>query len=574
MSDCLDTLNTAISHHMAGRIVAAESLYRRVLDADAEHPSALYLFGVLNLATDRVGAAVGLLERVVRLRPEHAEGRFALANARYRQGDRTGAIAGYRAVLALEPGHEGARVNLARTLRESGDPPAALALLAAPRTAREWVERAAAYLADRQDVPCVAAAECALELEPDCAEAWFISGTARGRLRHFPEAIAALRRAIAAAPNHAEARLNLGNVLLDCDRPEEAEASIRAAIDRDPTLKEAHASLGFLLACAGRIEEAIAACQAAIRCDPGFAQAHWNQAVAHLIAGDFAPGWEKYEWRKRHEFFGSCFRRMEGPYWEGEDLAGQTLLVLAEQGYGDTIQFCRYLPMLQARGARVVLACAPVLQPLLAGMTGLELADRDGDLPEYDLWVDQMSLPRLFGTRIDNVPCPEGYLRADPARVAAMRARLPAGTRVGLVWAGNPGHSNDRRRSTSFASLAPLLAVEGVTFVNLQVGPTRGDAAGSVLFDPGELTDYAQTAAVVANLNLVITVDTSVCHLAGALGVPAWVMLPHVAEWRWMLDRTDTPWYHSLRLFRQPRAGAWADLISEVSLCLRARCHG
>ena len=243
--------------------------------------------------------------------------------------------------------------------------------------------------------------------------------------------------------------------------------------------------------------------------------------------------------RYRHEF-----RTLPGPAWEAEALAGRTILVQAEQGLGDTIQLARYLPLLAARGARVLLACDKRLIPLLGTIPELAgIVAKDAPLPPYDLWIDQMSLPLRLGTRPDTIPAPLGYLRAEPDRVARWSARLGAGRKVGLVWAGNPLHSNDHRRSLPTDSLAALLAVDHVRFVNLQVGPRASEAttlAGVADLSAG-LVDYAETAALVAALDLVVTVDTSVAHLAGALGRPVWVLLPYAPDWRWLLGRDDSP---------------------------------
>jgi hypothetical protein len=226
------------------------------------------------------------------------------------------------------------------------------------------------------------------------------------------------------------------------------------------------------------------------------------------------------------------------------------------------------LPLIAARGGRPILACEPPLVPLLA-TTGAEIVPKDGGLPRYDCWIDQMSLPLAFGTRLDTIPSADGYLRADPARIATWAERLPNGRRVGLAWAGNALHSNDRRRSMPPAALAPLLAMPGISFVNLQVGPAA-QAIPALPDLSAWLTDYAETAALIANLDLVISVDTSVAHVAGALGKPAWVLLPHAPDWRWHLGRGDTPWYSSLRLFRQPEPGDWASMVDAVVRAMRS----
>ncbi|MBS0562685.1 MAG: glycosyltransferase, partial [Proteobacteria bacterium] len=309
---------------------------------------------------------------------------------------------------------------------------------------------------------------------------------------------------------------------------------------------------------------------------PNFAHAHWNLATAALLAGDFARGFREYEWRKRHDDFRRNFLDLPGPVWDGGDCAGRRVLVMAEQGLGDTIQLARFLPRIAARGGIVTLACDPCLIPLVRQLPGVaDAVPRHAALPEYDLWIDQMSLPRAFGIAPDTVPGAAGYIAADPVRAAAWARRLPAGPKAGLVWAGNPGHSNDRRRSLPPAQAAALIAqlrdaAPGLSLVNLQRGPRAAEAVGLGLSDhAAALTDYAETAGLVANLDLVIAVDTSVTHLAGAMGRPVWTMLPFAPDWRWILGRNDTPWYASMRLFRQAVPGDWAGVIARVAAAAR-----
>lgn len=332
-------------------------------------------------------------------------------------------------------------------------------------------------------------------------------------------------------------------------------------------MAEAHASLGHLLARTGDLGGAVAANAAAIALQPDLAAAHWNQGVALLLAGDMEAGWRQYEWRKRH--FPGSFTTPPGPRWEGEALTGRTILVIAEQGFGDTIQFARYLPLLARRGARVVLQCASALVGLLGTIPGVEACSR-GTRPSYDCWVDQMSLPLLFGTTPATIPSPAGYLVPNPALAARWELRLPDGLRVGLAWAGNPLHSNDRRRSMPASALAPLVAVGHGALVSLQVGPRARDMAKlyGMADYASQMTEWSETAAAVSALDLVITVDTAVAHLAGALGIPVWLMLPHAPDWRWMLGRDDSPWYAGMRLFRQDRPGDWGGVADRVAAAL------
>jgi tetratricopeptide (TPR) repeat protein len=499
MLDVPAMLLAAIGYQQATHYAEAEALYRAVLADTPDDPSAVYLYGLLQLGTGQTAAAVANLDHAASLRPRHLATHLGLGRA---------------------------------------------------------------LLAEGQSAHALAAADVVLEQEPSNAAALFLRGTALSALGRSAEAVATLRKAIATDPTNAAAFLNLGNALADLDRLEAAETAIRCAIALDPTLVEAHASLGFVLTSRGDLPAAVAACEAALVLQPDLVQAHWNLATAALLAGDFARGFTEYEWRKRHDRFRLDFIDLPGPTWTGDDQAGRTILVHAEQGFGDTIQFARYLPRLAARGAHVILACDPRLVSLLGTLPDVTVVSVEEALPPYDVWIDQMSLPRVFATSPATIPGSGGYLSADPVREATWWAALPVGRKVGITWAGNPAHSNDARRSLPPESLAALLAAPGIHFIPLQFGPRTHEAGLPDL--PAGLVDYADTAALIANLDLVVTVDTSVAHLAGALGVPCWLMLPFAPDWRWQLGCDDTVWYSSLRLFRQPSPGAWNDVAARI----------
>jgi len=495
--DRTQTLLAAIACQRAADHATAETLYRSVLASDPCEPQALYLLGLLLLVTHRAGEAADCLRAAHTARPDHA----------------------------------GTLLNLTRALLEA-----------------------------RRPIEALCTSETLLAQDAGNAEASFLHGTVLNALGMPAEAIPHFQQALARNPSHAAACLNLGNACADLDQLEAAEAHCGRAISLMPTLAEAHASLGFVLTSLGRVDEAVAACENAIRLRPDLAEAHWNQAVAALLGGDFALGFREYEWRKKHDRFRQDFVALPGPEWDGSDLNGRTLLVHAEQGLGDTIQFARFLPLIAAHG-HAILACEPPLIPLLATLPATVVA-KDAPLPGYDCWIDQMSLPRMFATTAASIPQPHGYLRADAERSARWRASLPDMRRIGVAWHGNPAHSNDRRRSMPAAELARLFALPGLHFVNLQVGPCAAEA-GLPDLSP-MLTDFAATAALIDALDLVVTVDTAVAHVAGALGRPCWLMLPYAPDWRWQLRRDDTPWYSSMRLFRQPKPGDWGAVIDAI----------
>ena len=463
-------------------------------------------------------------------------GDITVAIRLFEQGELAATARLCRAALARDPRLLPARIVLASALLGAGDIAAALA-----------------------------EAEAVLAIDPAVAVAHFIRGTALHDRCRSGEAAAALQRAVALAPGDAAAWLNLGVALTALDRLDAAVQALRQACQLAPESAEAYASLGTALVRSLRLPEAVSAYRAALRLRPEFAAVSWDLGFALLLGGDFPAGWAALRQRKPEEEAALTARGVADVEWDGADRAGGTLLVCASQGLGDTIQFARYLPLLAARGWRVVLACDARLARLLGGMAALVTpAER---LPPHDAWVALSSLPLLFGTMALTIPAPAGYLAADPARVAFWRAALAGGPAVGLVWAGNPAHANDARRSLPQAALAPLLQVAGVRFVSLQ-HDAAAVPSGVTDLAP-QLTDLAETAALLQALDLVITVDTAVAHLAGALGRPAWVALPHAPDWRWLLGRDDSPWYRSVRLFRQPGPGDWDGVVADLATALR-----
>jgi Flp pilus assembly protein TadD len=444
--------------------------------------------------------------------------RYITALTQLQAGETQAAIAAFRDILADDPAHEGAHRNLIRALAASSQYESVI------------LETTKA---------------------PDSAELHFLRGTAFNALSRPLEARDALATATALRPGFAPAWLNLGNAFMDLDDPATAEAHCRHALRLDPALIEAHVSLGFILTSQGRLTEATAALDHAIRIDPDNVHAHWNLATARLLDGDLPRGLAEYEWRKRHDLFRRDFINLPGPIWDGADPDGRVILVHAEQGLGDTIQFARYLPLIAQRGGTPILACEPSLIPLLSTIQGYRIVSKYDPLPPYDAWIDQMSLPHVFGTTIDNIPLPEGYLTADPT---------PSAPRIGLAWIGNPLHRNDRRRTPPQEVFGPFASFPGRVVSLVPGRELRGIACAPTR----PLTSYAETAALIAALDLVVTVDTSVAHVAGALGCPAWVLLPYAPDWRWLLHRNDTPWYNSLRLFRQPSPGDWRAVIASV----------
>ena len=439
-----------------------------------------------------------------------------------------------------------------------------------------------------------AEAECRRQLarQPGQAVTLNTLGNLLDDLGRPEEAEQTYRQAIEAAPDLAEAHYNLGLLLQGQRRLEEAQAAYRRAVAARPSMAQAHNNLGAALRDLRQLDEAMAAFETAIRLRPDYADAQFNQAMCRLLMGDYPRGWAQYEWRWRIGQAGRAQRNLGRPLWLGrEDLSGRTILLHAEQGLGDTLQFCRYAPMVAALGATVILEVQPGLERLLACLDGIPLGRgrmrimRRGEiLPPFDYHTPLMSLPLALGA----LPAPAAYLSAEPQLTAQWARRLgePDGLRVGLVWAGAArpdqpiASAVDRRRSLPLEALAPLAAFEGTRFYSLQKGPAAAQLAraeglggsGLAIIDHAALlTDFAQTAALIANLDLVISCDTSVAHLAGAMGKPVWILSRFDGCWRWLAEGDHTVWYPKARLFRQTTRGDWTGVIDQVARALHAK---
>jgi len=414
----------------------------------------------------------------------------------------------------------------------------------------------------------------AIALVPNYAEAHSNLGNALTKQGQLDEALAAYRRAIALNPNLPDAQSNLGAVLRTKGQLDEAIAAHRRAIALRPNFPAAHSNLGVALRDKGQLDDAIAAYRQAIEFNPNIADLHYNLAFALLLQGDFQQGWKEHEWRWKFKEFSSTRRNLAQPLWNGSDLTGRTILLHAEQGLGDTIQFVRYVPLVAERGGKVIFGGQPQLRRLLQGVPGIAKWLAAGEvIPPFDVHCPLLSLPLAFRTTLESIPSKLPYLFPDPELLRAWRPKLaayPAQLKVGVAWAGKPTHENDRNRSMTLAQLAPLMQVPGARFFSLQKGEPAAQArtlpAALRLVDwTDDLNDFADTAALIANLDLVISVDTAVAHLAGAMGKPVWLMLPFAPDWRWLLDQSDSPWYPTMRLFRQTVRAEWNSVILRIA---------
>ena len=412
----------------------------------------------------------------------------------------------------------------------------------------------------------------AIALNPSAPEFHSNLGNVLKAVGSPEEAMACYRRALALRPDFPDAYYNIGNAHLNEERFDEAIACFQESLRLRPNYAPACVNLGNAFRSLGRIAEAIDSYDRVPRDAADFAESRWNRAIAILLSGDLARGWEEYECRWNLERAKSLRRNFKEPVWDGSPIDGRTILIHAEQGYGDTIQFIRYAPLVATQGARVVVECQAHLVTLISKMRGIERVVAAGDpLPAFDFHVPLLSLPRIFGTTLENVPAPTSYLHSDPALAHRWTVRLRGETtrlKVGLVWAGG---TSDPKRDCSLAMLGELAGTPDTVFVSLQKGTAAAQAvsppAGMSLIDANQwLNDFADTAAAISQLDLIVSVDTSVLHLAGALGRPAWGLLRFAPDWRWLLGRTDNPWYPSVRLFRQELPGSWQAPISAIAM--------
>jgi Flp pilus assembly protein TadD len=414
----------------------------------------------------------------------------------------------------------------------------------------------------------------ALRLRPDDAALQGNLGVALARQGRLSEALASFRRAVRLKPEDAQAHCNLGNALREAGKLGQAVACLRQALRLQPDYAEAHNNLGLALTEQGKLDEALVHLEQALTLKPDFVEAHCNRAYVWLLKGDWERGWPEYEWRWKR--LAAPPRSLPQPLWDGSPLQGRTILLHAEQGLGDTIQFIRYAALVKRRGGTVLVECQPALVPLLTGCAGIDgLFARGSALPDFDVQAPLLSLPRILGTTLATVPTEVPYLTAEAGLVDFWRWELRAwpGFRIGIAWQGSPAHQADRCRSVPLAQFAPLARLPGVRLVSLQKGPGREQLAGfsarHALVDLGNRLDetagaFRDTAAVMKNLDLVISADTAVAHLAGALAVPAWVVLPFHADWRWLHGRDESPWYPTLRLFRQDKPGDWEGVFHRL----------
>jgi tetratricopeptide (TPR) repeat protein len=566
----------ALALHQQGKFVEAERAYQEVLQQAPNHFDALHLLGVLALQTQRTESGVDLIAKAIALNSNSFGAHNNLGNGLRDLGRLDAALGSFDRSIALRPDFAEAHNNRGIVLRDLTRLNDALAsfdtaIRLKPDYAEAHNNRGITLQMLERSVDAAASFDTAVALRPAYPEAHNNRGNLAKDLGNFAAAVADFDKAIAQRPDYAAAYYNRGIALQELRRFDEALTSFDRATALKPDYAEAYNNRGLVLQELKRPDDAIASFDRTIALKPNDAGAYHNQSLCLLQTGRFDRGFNLYEWRKRLEHsFGD--RSFAQPLWLGkEDISDKTLFLHWEQGLGDTIQFGRYDKLLNARGARVVMSVQdPLYRLFKQSHSDIEIIGQDEAPAAFDYHCPLMSLPLAFATTPETIPARPSYLFADKVLRDAWNMQLPPKTtpRIGIVWSGGAKHKNDRYRSIDLSILAPLLTAD-VHWISLQKELKEGDAAAlrqyrHVEFYGEQLLDFAETAAVIDLLDLVITVDTGVAHLAGAMGKPVWILLPYNADWRWLLDRSDSPWYPSARLFRQDSARSWENVIAQV----------
>ena len=562
----------------AGRLSEAEAQYAVVGRGGPEAARARYRLGQINLRTGRVSAAVEWLRSALELQPRWADAQHELAVAWLADGKVAEALGSLQSALDADERHTAARRTLADLYQTAGRYREAGLLYAALLSDGQGegpVQQSYGYCC--QELGEYAKAEGAyrraLTAGLDSPELRFNLGVTQLKQGRLREAIISLMEALRQEPGLTLANLALANIYRQMGDLDGAEQSLRRELEINPNCADAAVNLGVVLQEKHRVGEAIACYRQAIELNPHHPVLHWNFAIASLLAGNYETGWNEYEWRWQVKR--KAKPKFVQPEWDGKALDGRRILLYAEQGFGDTLMFVRYGLMVAGAGGQVMVECQPPLKRLLGAMPELERVVGQGEpLPGFEVQAPLMSLPRILGRRVETEYRWQPYLRA-PEAVRVGLPVYPRALRVGVVWASNPQHPVFADKSLPLARWEPIIGVEGVEFFSLQVDADpealdymRGRPRLHRLAEP--LRDFAETAAVIAQLDLVISVDTAVAHLAGGMGQAVWVLLSHGADWRWLLKRSDSPWYPTMRLFRQPARGDWDSVTGEVARHLKA----
>jgi Flp pilus assembly protein TadD len=615
MATSAELLARAVEEHRRGNLIEAGQLYRKVLEENAQDVNALHLLGLVQYQKGETAAAIASIQNALAVKPDFVEAYNNLGVALRAAGRVDDAVASFERALKLQPDYAAARSNLGLGLHDQGKFTEALAncqeavrlrpheaeffsnlgrVLGAQGRLDEAIvnlKRALELNSRQVDVhnnlgiclrtvgrvdEAIAHFQSALQLRPDYTSARNNLGVALADQGKLEAAVATYQEALRHRSDDAQTYCNLGSALRAQGRLELAVTHLKRAIELKPDLVEAHINLGNALRCQGKLPEAMASFHEALRLDPDHVDAHWNRCTTLLSTGDFKQGWPEYEWRWKQPWAPPLV--FPQPRWDGSALECRSILLCAEQGLGDTIQFVRYARLLRSHAKEVIVSCQKPLLPLLAGCPGIDRLCALGEEPtDFDVWSPLLSVPGLVGTTVETIPDDIPYLFAKRELVAHWRGYLNQfpGFRVGICWQGNRTYSADRHRSVPLAEFAPVAAIKGIQLFSIQKGagtePLPEVAGKFSVIDLGSRLDtrsgaFMDTAAVMQGLDLIITADTAIAHLAGALGVPVWTAISMIGtEWRWLLDREDTPWYPTMRLFRQSEPNDWGGVFQRMA---------
>ncbi|MEG5039441.1 MULTISPECIES: tetratricopeptide repeat protein [unclassified Microcoleus] len=569
-----DSLKLAWEHHQAGRLLEAENLYRQIIEVQPESANVLCLLGIAARQQGKIAEAIDFYEQAIAQNPDFVEAHLNKANVLLDVGEYQRAIASYEQVIKMQPNSALAYNNLGWAKQQLGEIDAAIlyyqtALQLDPNLHETAHNLGHLFKQKNQLDEAIACYLHALKINPNLTYSLMGLGTVLQQQGKLAEAFNCYQQAVKLDPNNPEAHNNVGAFYHEQGNVKTAISYYRQALKLKPDFVEAINNLGHALVDLGEFQEAFYCHSRALELQPDNATAHLELSLTLLLFGDFQRGFAEYEWRWRTPQLQP--RQFKQPIWDGSDLQGKTILLHVEQGFGDSLQFIRYAPILRRRGAKVMVACYPELMRLFATVPGIEyLSVSLEGLPEFDVHAPLMSLPRIVGTTLETIPANVPYL-APPAE-CKFALSSDAKLKVGIVWAGSPQRRKDNQRSCSLSDFIRFLDVPGIAFYSLQKNLSESDRTLLNQHLVPDLTphlnDFADTASAISQLDLVISVDTAVAHLAGALGKPVWVLLSFAPDWRWLLDREDNPWYPTARLFRQSQPESWQELFEEVQAAL------
>ncbi len=603
-----EMIQSALKYHKSGQYEGALKLYQDILAVEPNNIDVLYLIGVLNYERNNYDDAMIYTLKVIKLNPSSPDAYCSLANILKAKGELDAAIEYYKKSLIFDNDNSTTHYNLGVAYQDIGNLDSALLCykkaIDIKRDFAEAYNNLGNVHRDKDQLSeaifCYRKAiefksgfaeafnnlgaalknqghmeearicyEKALQLNPDYAAAYNNLGNILRELNQYNDALICYQKALHIDPDIAEAYYSIGIIAYRSDRIDESIAYTRKALEIDPMHIDSYSNLGVALQDILKSEEAMSSYRKAISIDPNFAEAHWNLSLSLLLLGKWREGFREYEWRRYVEGI-LIPRNITEPVWDGTELGGKTIMILTEQGYGDAIQFIRYMPLIVTKGGIVIIECQRELAELFENVPGVSKVVRRGDtLPPFDVHSQLLSMPYLFGTEISSIPSQIPYIKADTRLVSYWHERMrddKAKMKIGLTWAG----VNPKKKNFPLNLLAPIMKANDVTFYSLQKGEPAQECMNArerfrIIDWTCDIDNFAHTAALIENMDLTITADTAVAHLAGAMGKPVWTLLPYAADWRWLLGREDSPWYPTMRLFRQPALGDWESVIARVA---------